>query len=368
MKSNPSIEISVKDLHRKLQNNQELHLIDVRSEEAFLEWNIFHSKNIPLSKLSAESFPEDYKNRQIVTICGRGKDSKLAAMMLQDLGFNASSLQGGLTEWNNVFDKVDIPIDNSQFKLIQFRRIAKGCLSYIISNNGEAVVIDPAQNIEPYLTFTETNGLEIKYIFDTHWHADHISGARKLAEVTDSKLHLSNKDPFEFDYTPINYNETLRLGNQPLITPIHTPGHTRGSTTIRIKNFGIFTGDIVFADGIGRPDLADNAREFAGNLFDSMINQIATFPKEMIIAPAHHGKFVKNHFYHPIMTTVEKFSKDEVLKMNKVEFINFAVKKVNALPRPPSYRTILQINAGKLLLSKEQIIELEIGPNRCAMG
>ena len=64
MKSDPSIEISAKDLHRKLQNNQELHLIDVRSEKAFLEWNIFNSKNFPLSKLSTERFPEDYKNQQ----------------------------------------------------------------------------------------------------------------------------------------------------------------------------------------------------------------------------------------------------------------------------------------------------------------
>jgi len=99
-----------------------------------------------------------------------------------------------------------------------------------------------------------------------------------------------------------------------------------------------------------------------------LINRIAALDKEMVIAPGHHGKFLIDHFHGPITTTIDNFSLDAVFKMKKDAFVDFAVSNVNALPRPPSYQTILQINAGKLQMSEEQITELEIGPNRCAMG
>ncbi|MFW9777771.1 MAG: MBL fold metallo-hydrolase [Candidatus Heimdallarchaeota archaeon] len=368
MNLNPSLEISAKELHDRLQAQEDLALIDVRSPQAYYDWNLLDSKNIPLRELfEKRELGAEFKNRKIITVCTRGNDSNMAAKILRSQGISALSLHGGLKEWSSILDPVEIPTKEPNLRVTQFRRIAKGCLSYIISHEDEAVVIDPVYDIQPYMDHIDNEGLTVTHVLDTHCHADHVSGARELSSKMDAELRLSTFDPFDFEFTPMENNDSIQVGNYS-ITAMHTPGHTKGSTTIRIKHQGIFTGDTVFADGIGRPDLADKVEEFASDLFHTLTTTIAKLPANEFIAAAHHGKFAMNHFHKPIITTIEDFTQDPVHKTEKDTFVTRAVDSIKKIQKPPSYRTIVQINCGRLFLAPDQIQELEIGPNRCAMG
>jgi glyoxylase-like metal-dependent hydrolase (beta-lactamase superfamily II) len=370
MEQNSNPEITSADLYKKLQSGRPPLLLDVRGEKKHKEWHIFDSENIPVMKLlETDEFPDRFRDREIITICGLGNDSLKAAKHLQNKGFNAFSVHGGLNEWNTVYDIVDIPT-NSEVRLTQFRRIAKGCLSYVLSANGQAIAFDPSFNAKSYLSFIDKNDLVIKKVFDTHLHVDHVSGAKNLAEMVDADLYLPDKDPFNikyFDYSPIKHNAEYNLDGTYL-KAIHTPGHTKGSISFQIKEFGLLTGDTIFVDGVGRPDLAIQAEEFARDLYDSISNRILILPQKMFIAPAHHGKFEYKHFNQPIMTSINEISRDSVANKEEADFIQYALEKVQSLPHPPSYKTIRQINSGDLSMTPAKISELEIGPNRCAIG
>ena len=130
-----SLEISPEELHKKLLAKEDFILLDVRGQRKYQEWTIFNSQNIPIMQLmETKEFPPEFQGRDIVTICGKGNDSRFAAKKLQDIGFKALSLQGGLIRWNSVYDKIELDIPESELTVTQFRRIAKGCLSYVISN------------------------------------------------------------------------------------------------------------------------------------------------------------------------------------------------------------------------------------------
>ena len=196
-------EITPEAFHTQLQSGKVPLLLDVRNNQTFNEWNIFTSRNIPIMRLlETEDFPKDFHNQEIVVICSRGQDSLNGARYLQNLGINARSLQGGLLEWNNVFDTIEL-INEPDLKLLQIRRIAKGCLSYLLFSNREAIVIDPAQNISPYIRIAEEKDLSITQVIDSHLHVDHISGVRALANETGAEIYLNPQDPYKFEFNTI---------------------------------------------------------------------------------------------------------------------------------------------------------------------
>jgi len=364
------IEISPLELLNKLKNRENIKLIDVRDPESFKEWHIFDSLNYPLLNLiKSKDDLQHLKKEKIVTICTRGIDSLEAAEELKSRGFDVQSLTGGLTSWNKIFDIIEIPINNDKLKLVQFRRVSKGCLSYILHDTEEAFVFDPASHLEFYFEYINHNELNIVKVFDTHLHADHVSGAKTLATQTGSYLYLSNKDPYDkniFDFVPINQGDKFNIGGTK-VTAMWTPGHTKGSYSFKINSYGVLSGDIVFINSIGRPDLANQVDSFARDLYQSL-NIYKKLSNEMFIAPAHHGHFTLEHFYKPLISDVKTFLKSSYLSQKEEEFIQFAKKKVESLPHPPSYQQIREINAGKKSASSDLITELEIGPNRCAIN
>ncbi|MHA2165388.1 MAG: MBL fold metallo-hydrolase [Candidatus Hodarchaeales archaeon] len=361
-------EITPEEFHIQLQSGDVPLIIDVRNNQIFSDWNIFNSRNFPIMQLLAlNEVPEEYSNQEIVLICGKGNDSLMGARHLQNLGANARSLKGGLTEWNTVFDTTEM-INESDLKLVQIRRIARGCLSYLLYSNGEAIVVDPAQHISPYIRFAEEKDLLIIQIIDSHLHADHISGARALAKETGAEVYLNPQDPYEFEFKTIEEDFKFKINNKQLLRVITTPGHTPGSTSFVMKNLGILTGDMLFVDGIGRPDLLNQTASFAKDLYSSLTKKVATLPDSMFYAPAHHGKFELEHFGKPIASDIASFRKDSLIQKDEESFINYAVERSELTKEPASYRTIREVNMGSLVLSQPKINELEVGPNRCAIS
>jgi hydroxyacylglutathione hydrolase len=173
-----------------------------------------------------------------------------------------------------------------------------GCLAeaaYYIESNGEAAIVDPLRETEPYLELAAERGAKIKYVFETHFHADFVSGHIDLAKTSGAKIVFGPNAKPNYDAYVAEDGEVLALGDVK-IKVLHTPGHTMESTTFLLvdengKNNSIFTGDTLFIGDVGRPDLAvksDLSREdLAGHLFDSLRNKIMPLEDEVIVYPGH---------------------------------------------------------------------------------
>ena len=173
-----------------------LFLLDVRESDEFRQWSIEGSVNIPLSELLSKQILLDKipKDRKIVTICPYGNRSTIAKYFLERYDYNVRSLEGGLKAWSNTLEEAykefeiisrdNSDDDNKNVKILQIRRIGKGCMSYILESNGETAVIDPVYPLEYYVNKVSEIGGKITKVFDTHQHADHISAAKELAETT----------------------------------------------------------------------------------------------------------------------------------------------------------------------------------------
>ena len=165
-------------------------------------------------------------------------------------------------------------------------QIYTGCLAqgaYYIESNGEAAVIDPLREVEPYLQRAQKNNATIKYIFETHFHADFVSGHLTLSNKTKAPIVFGPLADPDFDVMIAKDGQTFRIGDVT-ITALHTPGHTMESTTYLLrdangKDHAIFSGDTLFLGDVGRPDLAQKQgkmtqEQLAETLFDSLRNKI----------------------------------------------------------------------------------------------
>ena len=178
-------------------------------------------------------------------------------------------------------------------------QIYTGCLAqgaYYIESNGEVAIIDPLREVQDYIDRAKKNKAEIRYIFETHFHADFVSGHVTLAEkTTGAKIVFGPNAETKFDSHKATDGEVFKLG-EITITAIHTPGHTMESTTYLLKDkhgkdIAIFTGDTLFLGDVGRPDLAQKSsmsqEDLAATLYDSLRNKIMPLGNDVIVYPAH---------------------------------------------------------------------------------
>ena len=182
---------------------------------------------------------------------------------------------------------------------MHIEQIYTGCLAqgaYYITSKGEAAIIDPLREVQPYIDRLEKDGVKLKYIFETHFHADFVSGHIDLAEKTGAAIVYGPNAKPEFEFISAKDNEEFAIGDV-FIKVLHTPGHTMESTTFLLKDEAgkdhcIFSGDTLFLGDVGRPDLAQKAanmtqEDLAGLLYDSLMNKIMPLADDVIVYPAH---------------------------------------------------------------------------------
>ncbi|MDC3210276.1 MBL fold metallo-hydrolase [Saprospiraceae bacterium] len=182
---------------------------------------------------------------------------------------------------------------------MKVEQIYTGCLSqgaYYVESNGEAAIIDPLRETEPYIAKAKANGVKIKYIFETHFHADFVSGHLDLAKKTGAKIIYGPTAQTDYKVHVAKDGEKFKLGKVSIIV-LHTPGHTPESSTFLLKDekkkdYAIFSGDTLFIGDVGRPDLAQKngkltKEELAGWLFDSLRNKIMPLNDKVLVYPAH---------------------------------------------------------------------------------
>ena len=183
-------------------------------------------------------------------------------------------------------------------KTMKVEQIYTGCLAqgaYYIESNGEAAIIDPLREIKPYLEKAAKDGARIKYVLETHFHADFVSGHVDLAKATGAEIVFGPNAQPTFAAHIATDGEELKLGNITLKV-LHTPGHTMESTTYLLKDenrkdYGLFTGDTLFIGDVGRPDLAVKSdlteEQLAGHLYESLRNKIMPLADDITVYPAH---------------------------------------------------------------------------------
>lgn len=182
---------------------------------------------------------------------------------------------------------------------MKVEQIYTGCLAqgaYYVESEGEVAIIDPLREIAPYIEKAKKNKANIKYIFETHFHADFVSGHLTLSKETGAPIVFGPNANPDFEVIIAKDEQEFPLGNGTIIA-LHTPGHTMESTTYLLrdnngKDIAIFSGDTLFLGDVGRPDLAQKAKEItqddlAGFLFDSLRNKIMPLSDDVIVYPAH---------------------------------------------------------------------------------
>lgn len=233
---------------------------------------------------------------------------------------------------------------------MKIEQIYTGCLAqgaYYITSEGEAAIIDPLREVQPYLDRAERDGAQIKYVFETHFHADFVSGHVTLSERSGAPIVFGpNADP-SFEAIQATDGQAFKLG-AVTIRAIHTPGHTLESTCYLLidengNNHCLFSGDTLFLGDVGRPDLAQkdtgyNEEQLAGKLFDSLRNKIMPLADDLIIYPAHGAGSAcgKNMMKETVDTLGNQRSVNYALRadMTREEFIK---ELTDGLERPPAY-------------------------------
>ena len=233
---------------------------------------------------------------------------------------------------------------------MEIKQIYTGCLaqgSYYIKCCDEAAIVDPLREVQQYIDMAERDGVKIKYIFETHFHADFISGHLTLAEKTGAQIVYGPTAETSFDSIIAEDGQRFKIGKIE-IEALHTPGHTMESTTYLVhgkqgEHHAIFSGDTVFLGDVGRPDLAQKAtnmtqEDLAGMLFDSIRNKIIPLGDDVIIYPGHGAGSAcgKNMSKETIGTLGHEKKHNYALRedMTKDEFVK---ELCEGLPKPLEY-------------------------------
>lgn len=372
MHPHPRPAVDVAELRTMLEEHAPVTVLDVRKTDDYAEWTIPGSLHIDAYEalkagdsdaLADAPIPMD---APVVTICGAGKVSLTAMEQLRARGYDARSLTGGMKAWSLAWNSAEVPLPGSAATVIQVRRTGKGCLSYLIGNGAEAVVIDAALPPAVYQDLATAHGWTIAHVLDTHVHADHLSRARLLAAATGATLHLPAQDRVTYPFTPIRDGNTLRIGSSRLVAR-HTPGHTLESTSYLLDDGALFTGDTLFLAGVGRPDLEASpaqARERA-RLLHASLARLTALPAELVVLPGHTSTPTPFDERAIATTLAEVTERVAMLRMSEDAFLQTILARIP--PTPPNHARIVALNeAGEM--PEGDPTDLEAGANRCAVS
>ena len=233
---------------------------------------------------------------------------------------------------------------------MHIEQIYTGCLAqgaYYITSNGEAAIIDPLREIQPYLDRLQRDNVTLKYIFETHFHADFVSGHLDLSQKTNAPIVYGPTANPDFETITAEDQQVFEIGNVR-IKALHTPGHTLESTTYLLidengKDHAIFSGDTLFIGDVGRPDLAQKSttmtqEQLAATLYHSLRTKIMTLGDDVIVYPAHGAGSAcgKNMSKETVSTIGEQKEKNYALRSSMTE-AEFITEVLDGLTPPPAY-------------------------------
>jgi glyoxylase-like metal-dependent hydrolase (beta-lactamase superfamily II) len=325
--------ISVEALRKVLDEGQPVTVLDVRPTDDWAEWAIPGSIHVDAydalqyndpDALAGVDLPGD---RPVVTVCFVGVTSLTAAAQLRARGIEALSLAGGMKAWSLAWNSAEI-----------------------------------------YLDLAQDHGWKIAHVLETHVHADHLSRARRLAEASAAVLHLPlpAQNRVHYPFSAIQNGDALEVGAVRL-EAIHTPGHTAESTCYKLDDQALFTGDTLFLETVGRPDLKANRdeTEARARALHRSLGHLLTLSPDILILPGHTSQPIAFDGAAVAGTLAQVRERVELLSAPEETFVAWVLGHIP--PTPPNYERIVELNEAGHLPDGDPT-GLEAGANRCAIA
>ncbi|UGS38561.1 MBL fold metallo-hydrolase [Capillimicrobium parvum] len=303
-----------------------------------------------------------------VVVCHRGLSARGVAEALCAAGMEAPQiLDGGMRGWLHVLRAVPVDLGVEGLQVRQVQRPGRGCLSYVLAAGGEALVVDPAPDAAFYRDVADELGARIVAVFDTHLHADHLSGARELAASAGAALHMPQASidrgvAYADEVQAVRDGDVLTIGGID-VTAIALPGHTTDMTGLLLAGRVLLSGDSLFADGLARPDLErgdpDGARVMARTLHTTLHERVLALGDDVVLLPGHDHAVVRTGAVAPRLGDVRA----RVAELSIADSDEFAEHILQGMPpRPANYAAVIDANAGRTAVDPD----LESGGNSCA--
>jgi len=373
--------ITAEMLKARIDGGDSVTLLDARMASDYEEWKIdgenVTSINVPYFEFLDEDIADDVlaqipENEHVTVLCAKGGASEFVAGALADRGYDGDHLEEGMNGWASIYEAHEVTEYDGPGTLLQYQRPSSGCLGYLLYDDGEAAIVDPLRAFtDRYLDDAEELGVELKYAFDTHVHADHISGLRDLAaEGVEAMLPAAAADrgvTYADDVTLVEDGDEFAAGDATVET-VFTPGHTTGMTSYLLGDSLLATGDGLFIESVARPDLEegdDGAPEAARTLYDSLQNRVLALDDDVLVGGAHFSDAAEpaadGTYTAPIGDLRERM---DALSVSENEFVEVVLADMP--PRPANYEEIIATNLGQNTVDDDEAFTLELGPNNCA--
>jgi len=374
-------ELSAVDLVERVESGDPIRVLDIRGniasgrvdivpDERYV--NLRGSEIMGMGDRIQQAFAAD---GPVAVVCERGNSSKQIAAYLNGRGYRAASLRGGMAAWGMAVIARPLPRPAGCDLLLQFDRIAKGATGYLIASKGKGVIVDPPRKAQPYLEAAKDQGVTIVAVADTHAHADYLSGGPSLAHALEIPYYLHPRDailpydgsPGRVAFQAADDGVEIPFGAAALRV-MHTPGHTEGSVSYLVGDAAALTGDFIFVNSIGRPDLGGKAEEWTKELWKSLERARREWKRGTMLYPAHYASDAEREADRSVGRSFAAILEGNapVGIADEAAFTAWVMKKVGGSPEV--YKRIKAVNLGLIDVWDEEAQELDCGRNECALG
>jgi glyoxylase-like metal-dependent hydrolase (beta-lactamase superfamily II) len=376
-------DLAAAELYERLAGPKPPRVLDVRNAQEFAHWRVEGPHPVEVLNVPYFEFVEreDASVRKVtdwvsgregdlVVVCAEGGSSAYVAEILHGRGLAAANLDGGMVAWGLGAAIRPIPASGPA-RLWQVVRFGRGCLSYVVARGEDAVVVDPHRGLDTYRALLAREGLRLRAVFDTHLHADHVSGGPALARDAGVSYHASPRD---FEGAAVSVEgladgQPVRIGRLEVlpIVPLGTPGHTPGSTSLLVGETFLLTGDTLFVDDVGRPDLGGQAATWARDLHRTLHERLRPLGDAIVVLPAHASTLAGTDPRGAVAGTLGALrERNRAMRLDLDAFVREAEHAAGSAPA--EYTRIRAINLGHETAAESELTELELGKNQCALS
>ncbi|HTR21572.1 MAG TPA: MBL fold metallo-hydrolase [Gemmatimonadales bacterium] len=376
-------EITPDELAQRLDRGEALQVLDIRAPDKVARARIAFGQALDfratpgsvMYRLPTLEPLELDSTRPVAVVCGHGNSSQPATTFLRERGLEAYSVAGGMAAWETVYVARGLTPTSHIQHVVQLDRLGKGALGYILVSDGDAVIVDPGRHLPRIEAVLGELRAAPVAVIDTHMHADYLSGARTAAGKWQVPYFVHPKDavspyddtPGRITWQPARDGDAIAFGTAVLRVH-HVPGHTLGSLALIADDALALTGDFIFVQSVGRPDLGGQAASWSKLLWASLERARRDWHGDLVILPAHYSAESERRADRAVAGRFDAIQATNPALAIRDEraFLEWVAASLTAPPE--AYRTIKLANLGLMELTEQDAETLESGPNLCAVG